>query len=194
MELADVRPIPSTDALIELLAQGARHHDTLVVAGSEPVDLLAHALQCAHEVALARPDDVELQLAALVHDIGHQLVPSDDPAHDAMHGLAGAVAVRSLLGDRVARLVAYHVPAKRFLVTVDPDYRHTLSAVSVHTLEHQGGLLTTDEAERYAQLPDWPAALTLRYADDAAKQHGRRVPDLAHWHRVLDRPRVTPAG
>lgn len=178
----DVRPITSVDALIELLAAGEGTLDSPAATGErEQVDLLAHALQCAHQVALAHPDDVELQVAALVHDIGHQLVPGDD----AGHGTAGAEAVRALLGDRVARLVAHHVPAKRYLVTVDADYRRRLSPVSVRTLEHQGGAMTPLEVAEHEALEDWPAGLALRRADEAAKRPGRVVPGLDHWYPVL---------
>lgn len=189
----DVRPITSVDELIELLAAGASAFDTPSTSDAhatqdtdearEAVDLLAHALQCAHEAWLAAPDDEELQAAALVHDLGHQLVPGDD----AGHGVAGAAAVRTLLGDRVARLVEYHVPAKRYLVTVDPEYRATLSPVSIRTLERQGGTMTEAELTDHAGLEDWEVGLALRRADEAAKEPGRQVPDLRHWRPVLDR-------
>lgn len=181
----DIRPITSVDALIALLAEGAgAGDDTGEHSGDgERVDLLAHALQCAAEVARSHPADAELQVAALVHDIGHQVAPGDD----AGHGIAGALAVRSLLGDRVARLVAHHVPAKRFLVAVDPDYRATLSPVSLRTLERQGGTMSAAEVADHERLPDWSAGLSLRRADEAAKRPGREVPGLEHWRPVLDR-------
>lgn len=182
--------IDSIDALIELLGEASGAFDTPTsisderdpTSAHEAVDLLAHALQCAHEAALAHPDDLELQVAALVHDIGHQLAPGDD----AGHGRIGAEAVRGLLGDRVARLVEHHVPAKRYLVTVDPAYRATLSPVSIRTLEHQGGAMTEAEVVIAARLPDWEAGLELRRADEAAKQPGRDVPGLASWRPVLE--------
>ena len=34
---------------------------------------LDHGLQCAYELSCTRPDDEELQIAGLVHDIGHRL-------------------------------------------------------------------------------------------------------------------------
>lgn len=176
----DVEPVASVGDLIELLRAGA---GTLEGTGGEPVDLLEHALQCADEVSRTHPDDPELQVAALVHDIGHQLVPGDD----AGHGTAGADAVRDLLGDRVARLVEHHVPAKRFLVAVDPDYRSALSAVSIRTLGNQGGPMTAAEVAAHANVPDWADGLALRRADEAAKQPGRIVPDLERWRPVVER-------
>jgi len=184
----DTRPITrsqimSLEHLIGLLAEGAGAHDSPRTAGAEAVDLLAHALQCAYELSLMRPTDAELVVAGLVHDIGHQLVPGDD----AGHGIVAADAVRWLLGDRVARLVEYHVPAKRYLVAVDPDYRSTLSPVSVATLAAQGGPMSAAEIAHHESLPDWAAGLVLRHADEAAKIPGRQVPGLDHWRPVLER-------
>ncbi len=140
---------------------------------------LDHLLQCAHELTATAPDDVGLQLAGLVHDVGHVLGP------DAAHGTLGAAFVRPVLGDRVATLVADHVPAKRYLVAVVPEYRAGLSPDSVRTLELQGGPMTPDEVARFRRTADADAAVLLRRADDAAKVPGRVVPGLDHWLEVL---------
>ncbi len=136
---------------------------------------LDHGLQCAYELSRARPDDAGLQVAGLVHDIGHQF------GSDEAHGLLGAERVQRILGERVAGLVEAHVPAKRYLVAVDRSYRSTLSATSIETLELQGGPLSPEETHRFERSPHGPHALLLRQADDAAKVPGRDVPDLDHW-------------
>jgi predicted HD phosphohydrolase len=87
----------------------------------------------------------------------------------------------------VAVLVELHVPAKRYLVTVSPEYAEALSAVSVATLAAQGGPLTPGEVATFYPSPHWSDALTLRRADDAAKVPGRRVPGLDHWLPALRR-------
>lgn len=179
-------PITTVEALVDLLTAGARAqdgHDGDDVAHIERVDLLAHALQCGHVLAERFPDDIELHVAGLIHDIGHQLVPGDDMGH----GIAGGHAVRGLLGDRVAALVELHVPAKRFLVTVDPDYGDALSPTSVHTLGNQGGRMTDAEVAAFRAHPDAGSAVELRRADEAAKVHGRAVPGLDQWMPVLER-------
>ncbi len=73
---------------------------------------LGHALQTAAVLRQDFPDDIELAVAGLVHDIGH-LLPG---VGDAEHAEAGAEAVREALGDRVAGPVGLHVEAKRYLV------------------------------------------------------------------------------
>lgn len=138
---------------------------------------LDHGLQCAAELARTAPDDLDLQVAGLVHDVGHAF------GDDESHGRLGADAVRDVLGARVAQLVEDHVPAKRYLVAVDPDYR--LSDVSTATLALQGGPLTEAEVAELGARPGWDDALRLRRADDAAKVAGRVVPGLDAWLPVL---------
>ena len=94
--------------------------------------------------------------------------------------------VRLLLGDRVADLVAGHVEAKRYLVTVDPDYRELLSEESTATLSLQGETMSPSERDAFARAPmraDWTR---LRRADDRAKVPGLRVPGLADWRPVVE--------
>jgi predicted HD phosphohydrolase len=136
---------------------------------------LDHGLQCAFELATLRPSDPELQLAGLVHDIGHRFGP------DETHGVLGAERVRGLLGDRVAGLVEAHVPAKRYLVATDSSYRARLSSESTRTLGVQGGPLAPDEVASFLSWPHAADAIALRRADEAAKVPGRQVPPLDHW-------------
>ena len=168
--------IAGVDALFATLESGAHGND------AEDVDLLAHGLQCAALLAEVAPDDRELQVAGLVHDIGGVLWP-DRPR---THARSGASVVESLLGERVAWLVGHHDEAKRYLVTVDPDYLARLSPTSVRTLEVQGGPLDDDERARLEAAPWLEDVLTLRRADDDAKVPGRAVPPLSHWRPVVE--------
>jgi predicted HD phosphohydrolase len=159
--------------------------DLLASMGSVPseetegLSELDHGLQCAFELARARPADHELQVAGLVHDIGHRFGP------DESHGVLGAEHVRGLFGDRVAGLVEAHVPAKRYLVTTDSAYRSQLSTESTRTLGVQGGPLAPGEVESFLSSAYAHDALELRRADDGAKVPSRAVPPLAHWVPVL---------
>jgi predicted HD phosphohydrolase len=168
--------IADVDALFRVLESGAGGTD------AEDVDLLAHGLQCAALLAEVAPDDAELQVAGLVHDVGSVLWPN----RPRTHARAGAAAAQDLLGERVAWLVGHHDEAKRYLVTVDPDYRSRLSPTSVLTLEIQGGPLDAAERARLEAAPGLDDVLTLRRADDAAKVPGQSVPPLSHWHPVVE--------
>jgi predicted HD phosphohydrolase len=167
--------ITSVSDLIEVLARGSAVRD-------EPeLDGLAHALQCAAILRAEHPDDAELAVAGLVHDISDIAHPDDHTDHDRR----GAALVEPLLGPRVARLVGAHVVAKRYLVTTDPAYRARLSRRSVETLAEQGDTLADAELDALAADPDREAILELRRADERAKDPHARVPDLESWRALL---------
>jgi predicted HD phosphohydrolase len=151
------------------LAPGPRH------------DLLDHSLQTAQAVRRSHPDDPELQVAGLVHDIGHML----PPRRDDVHAEVAAIFVRPVLGDRIAELVRLHVPAKRYLVTTDPAYREGLDRGSITSLEHQGGDMSPDEVRAFESDPLYADAIALRRADEGGKVPGLDVPGLDTWLATL---------
>jgi predicted HD phosphohydrolase len=165
------------DELVGVLEAGAAEND------GEELDALAHHLQCAALLAERTPDDLELQVAGLVHDVASTVWPG----RPATHARTGAALVEPLLGARVGWLVAHHDQAKRYLVTTEPSYRDRLSDNSVITLEAQGGLLDDDERRALEAAPDLDALLMLRRADDDAKVAGKQVPGLDTWHPTLAR-------
>jgi len=167
--------IASVDDLLALLACGANVRD-------EPeLDGLAHALQCGAILRVEHPDDAELAVAGLVHDISDIAHPDDHTDHDRR----GAALVEPLLGARVARLVGAHVLAKRYLVTTDPAYRAGLSARSTDTLAAQGDVLAGAELAALEADADLAAIVELRRADERAKDPHARVPDLESWRGLL---------
>ncbi|MFC9459335.1 inositol oxygenase family protein [Streptomyces sp. NPDC056983] len=167
------------DELMDLLHACRGAWDTPNRSG-DPVDLHDHALQTAALLRRGHPSDKELQLAGLVHDIGHLLHPGDD----AGHADTAAAAVRGLLGERVARLVQLHVPAKRYLATSDPA--RGLSPQSALTLETQGGPMTPEEEAAFAHDPLADDAVTLRQADDAGKVVGLDAGVMEDWRPVVE--------
>ena len=166
----------NVDELFATLARGATARD------GETINLLAHALQCAQLLETSDPDDIELQIAGLVHDLGTII----EPDRPATHASTGARAVRALLGDRVADLVEHHDEAKRYLVTVDAAYRDHLSARSVETLVDQGGLLDDAGRASFEAGPDFEACVALRQADDDAKVPGVPTRKLETWRPAID--------
>lgn len=150
---------------------------TTVSAESGKFFELDHGLQCAALLEKSDPLDIELQVAGLIHDLAH---PWDGPGQPR-HATMGADAVRTILGERVAALIAGHVSAKRFLVTTQPEYRDLLSLDSVMTLEAQGGDLSLREVVDFQLNPWWEAMVALRIADDGAKVPHAVVPPLEHW-------------
>lgn len=164
--------VASLEAFLELMGRTPSSE-------AEGLTELDHGLQCAAELQLAVPDDIELQVAGLLHDVGHTV------SHIRDHGVAGASLVRDLMGDRIADLVALHIPAKRYLVTTDPTYRARLSSESIRTLALQGGDMSDVEVAAFDAEPHGQAGLDLRRADEAAKVVGADVPDLDYWRPAL---------
>ena len=167
-------PVFST---VDDLVAHLRHLATLGSDEGLAFSELDHGLQTAAILARDQPDDVELQVAGLVHDLAH---PWDGPGQPEHHRL-GARAVEGLLGERDAVLIEAHVDAKRYLVATDATYQDALSPGSVATLQAQGGPMTPDEVAAAESSPHWSAAVALRRADDGAKVVGADVADLDHW-------------
>jgi predicted HD phosphohydrolase len=153
------------------------------------LSILDHSLQCAAGLRASHPDDAELQVAGLVHDLGW-LRPSAAGwvlVLDAPHDVEGRALVANLLGPRVAALVGGHVAAKRYLLATDAAYAALLSARSEETLGFQGGVMTPDEVAEFERRTDRDDLVALRRADDAAKVRGAVVDPLDEWRPVVER-------
>ncbi len=150
------------------------------------LSILDHGLQCAALLLGSHPVDLEIQVAGLVHDLGHVLQPGGEDVHGAL----GAAFVRPVFGQRVAALVEEHVPAKRYLVTVDSSYRARLSEGSLRTLVLQGETMSPGEALAFGASVHAECAVRLRRADDEAKDPHVTVPPLESWMETLERVAV----
>lgn len=174
----DAARASALDEIVALLEQSAAHG---LPGIDDTHDLLDHALQTAAVLAAEHPDDVELAVAGLVHDVGHLLTPDDDDRH----GDAGADFVAPVLGPRVAGMVRLHVPAKRYLVATDPEYFGRLAPDSVASLALQGGAMTPGEVAAFEALAHAADAVVLRRADDRGKVVGLDVAPLESWISLL---------
>ena len=148
----------------------------------EPVSQIEHMSQAA-QCALAEGFDDEVVLAAFFHDIGH--ICSEDAENMGGFGVVsherlGADYLRSAgFSERMARLVEYHVQAKRYLTLREPGYYERLSEASRRTLEYQGGVMTQTEAEAFEKDPLCAVSLRMRHWDEQAKEMHVPVIDLA---------------
>ncbi|NWA29436.1 HD domain-containing protein [Pseudomonas gingeri] len=141
----------------------------------EPVSQLEHMSQAAQR-ALAEGFDDEVVLAAFFHDIGH-ICPTEEPLTGDMGGygvvsherLGADYLRRAGFSERLARLVEYHVQAKRFLTLREPGYYECLSEASRRTLEYQGGVMTEEQARLFEQDPLCAVSLRMRHWDEQAK-------------------------
>lgn len=152
--------------------------------GQENVNQLQHALQAA-ALAEAAGASSALITAALFHDIGHLTDPEFEHAltrgEDRWHEDLGADHLATLYGPEVTDPIRLHVPAKRYLCAVDPDYAATLSPTSIKTLGMQGGPFDAAEVRAFIEQPHARAALQVRRWDDRAKAPDAATPDLDHF-------------
>lgn len=148
----------------------------------EPVSQIEHMSQAA-ELAMAEGFDDEVVLAAFFHDIGHICAKSAENMGGfgvVSHERLGADYLRRAgFSERMARLVEYHVQAKRYLTLKEPGYFERLSEASRRTLEYQGGVMTAEEAEVFEQDPLCAVSLRMRQWDELAKEMHVPVIDLA---------------
>lgn len=159
-----------TDSIISLYR---KYGDELYFG--EGVTQLQHALQAANLAKESGGDD-ETILAAFLHDIGHLCIDESEE-HQVMdsygivdHETLGANFLRKMgFSDKVCRLIASHVNAKRFLTYKYPEYYDQLSEASKHTLEFQGGKMSQEEAKHFQEDQHFDSYIQLRKWDEMAK-------------------------
>jgi phosphonate degradation associated HDIG domain protein len=156
----------------------------------EPVSQIEHMCQCAQLAENSGYDD-EVILAAFFHDIGHlceHILPVQDMDGLGVidHEKLGADYIRSRgFSEKMAVLVASHVQAKRYLTYKAPEYYEQLSEASKRTLEFQGGVMTSIEAELFENHPWFELFIALRNWDEQAKQEQIPLPSLEKYKRMM---------
>lgn len=147
----------------------------------EPVSQIEHMSQAA-ELAMAEGFDDEVVLAAFFHDIGHLCAEGGESMGGfgvVSHERLGADYLRRAgFSERLARLVEYHVQAKRYLTLREPGYYERLSEASRRTLEYQGGVMSAEEAVAFERDPLCEVSLRMRQWDERAKDMDVPVMDL----------------
>ena len=155
----------------------------------EVVTQLEHALQCA---ALAEKHNANSTVitGALLHDIGHFVLDEHnaDIAFldiDLNHEEVGAEYMSPFFPESVITPIRLHVPAKRYLCTVDASYHDGLSDASKKSLKVQGGIMSDAEKAAFEEIPHYKDALTLRRWDDLAKVKGLETQGLETYRDIV---------
>lgn len=176
-------PEQVADAIFALFeARGQDRYD-------EEVTQTEHALQTA-ELAAQDGQPESVQLACLLHDIGHLMLGEYKEsgsflATDLKHELVADAFARTWFGAEVADPMLMHVAAKRYLVAIDESYAATLSPSSTRSLELQGGAMNEEERATFERGAHYREAVTLRRFDDLGKQPGFQTRSLADWRSML---------
>jgi len=148
-------------------------HGAAEYAG-EKISQLEHMVQAA-QLAMEGGFDDEVVLAAFLHDVGHLLpIHNETESMDGYgmmdHEKVGADYLRRLgFSERLCKLIASHVNAKRYLTWKYPEYYHQLSDASKKTLEFQGGRMEEAEAKAFEADPLFDLYIKMRRWDEAAK-------------------------
>ena len=156
----------------------------------EPVSQIEHMCQCAQLAEDAGFGD-EVILAAFFHDIGHllehvMLTGQMDGFGVVDHEKLGSeYLLQKGFSQNIARLVASHVEAKRYLTYKLPHYYEQLSEASKRTLEFQGGVMSAEEASNFENDPLYATYIQLRKWDEAAKLEHVPLPSLDHYRSMM---------
>ena len=155
----------------------------------EEVTQMEHSLQCAQ---LAQNECLSEQavVAALLHDIGHFLVDeklafTEFRHMDLNHEEDGADLLADYFPESVTVPIRFHVVAKRYLCSTEPDYYDQLSAASQRSFQLQGGKLSDHEKSELESSPHLPLALALRRIDDRGKIVGFEVTPLEAYRGMV---------
>lgn len=143
----------------------------------EGVTQLEHAIQCAEQAAKEFPDSNEIIVGAFLHNIGNLLKIRDNK--ESLNGLElvkyeeiGSKFLEKMgFSKRITSLGKNKVLAKRYLVTLDPEYLINLSDSSKETFKMQGGILSLEEKRVFETLQDKELFLRMRVWDDKAKSN-----------------------
>ena len=156
----------------------------------EPVTMAEHMLQGATFAEKAGHRE-EIIVATLLHDIGHFTSEfgtfSMADTEDRFHEEAGAQVLEAFFPTIVTDCVRHHVAAKRYLCATRPAYFEQLSEASVHSLNLQGGPMSSEEVEAFEENPNVADIVAVRYLDDKGKEPNMATPGFAHFAPMVQR-------
>jgi len=139
----------------------------------ESVTQYEHCIQTAM-IAKNNQSSSSQIVAALLHDIGHLILTENQSKKDFLncdlkHELIGARWLEKKFPKSVTEPIKLHVPAKRYLCSVDKNYYDKLSTTSKMSLEIQGGPMSIREQKKFKFLSFSNEAIFIRKWDDDAK-------------------------
>ena len=164
----------------------------------ESVTQYEHAVQAAALAVEAQAGPASVA-AALFHDIGHMIADeenaqSDFLKEDLFHEEIGSQYLALVFPASVLDPIRLHVPAKRYLCSVDLAYHDGLSEASKRSFQLQGGIFSEEELAAFQEEIHWEAAVQLRKWDDLAKVQGKEVPEIETYQEVVGEVVLAPSN
>lgn len=179
----------SHDTIVAFLADIFERRGSEEYLG-EPVTMAEHMLQGAHFAEQAGEDEATI-VAALLHDIGHFTSEfgtfSMEDTSDKFHEEAGAKVLERFFPTLVTDCVRYHVAAKRYLCATKPEYFDSLSPASIHSLNLQGGPMSSEEVVEFEKNPNVERITQVRIYDDLGKEAGLKTRPFSYYAPMIQR-------
>lgn len=158
--------------------------------GETDITQIQHMFQCA---MLAEKDtnDINIIIAALLHDIGHFIEINNKDKQMGSFGVMNheLIGKEYLLSkgfeNKVACLVGNHVKSKRYLVTKYPEYFNKLSEASKQTLIYQNGFMNNNEMIEFEKDPYFEESIKIRSYDDQAKIKDFKINSIDYYKNML---------
>ena len=149
---------------------------------SENITLTEHMILCAM-MAESENCDIEMIIAAFLHDIGHLLILQEINQSCLMsHDF---VAKQYLLSKgfnyRIASLVGNHTQAKKYFVKLFPNYYQNPSK----TYQYQSEIMTDREMLQFKKDPFFKDLLIISEFDDRSKISNVRINSLEYYRKLL---------
>ena len=153
----------------------------------EEVTMSEHMIQTAMLAEKAKCDD-NLICSSLLHDYGHFILENPDEFVklniDWQNENIGYEYLKSFFKKEVVDPIKYHVLAKRYLAN-DEKYFSLLSEASIASLELQGGVLNSEECEKFEAQEYFKPSILLRKFDEAAKKTGIKMKSIHEYQKLL---------
>ena len=155
----------------------------------EVITKFEHGVQSAY-FAEKQGCSEEVQLACLLHDIGHYAYKTVQ----AQMGIYGAVnhewigarlAKEYGFSDKISALIGYHVEAKRYLATITDSYYNKLSFSSKQTLIYQGGKMSNDEISQLENISYLREIIQVRTNDEKGKEIDLKLPEFSYYEQKM---------
>jgi predicted HD phosphohydrolase len=152
----------------------------------EPVTMAEHMLQGAHFAESAGEAEVII-VSALLHDIGHFASSAFPWMMWGRHHEGRCAVLERFFPTLVTDCVRYHVAAKRYLCAARPEYFKRLSDASVHSLNLQGGPMSSAEIAEFEKNPNVKEIVKVRYYDDAGKRANLKTQPFSYYAPMVQR-------
>ena len=137
----------------------------------EKVTISEHMIQTAM-LAEKNHSSKSLICACLLHDYGHFVIEDPDllvsKSLDGKHENIGFDFLKDYFKPEVTEPIKLHVQAKKYLCR-NKSYYDFLSDPSKISLELQGGVMDSEEAQKFTSLKYYKDAIILRKYDDDGK-------------------------